>query len=268
VRAVVRQVARLALGWRSILPPTKRVVFAFHDVSTPDQAQFSRQYSTHPDTFARQLDLLQEVFKLVTLDEVVAPAPPGPKPLAAITFDDGFVSVGSCAQPILAQRKIPFTLFLNGRAMREQRLDYLPEYDPPRQGPALYLRAEEVIKLARAGVQIGNHTTSHRPLVGCTEGELNEEIVHNKAYLEELIGAPVRHFALPYGKKQHYDSRSLTRCFASGHTSVFSTNPTCFDSESLPDFKCAPIPRIDLTGASQGQVLFLVNRTLFRRIDI
>jgi peptidoglycan/xylan/chitin deacetylase (PgdA/CDA1 family) len=243
-------------------------VFAFHDVSTPAEPQHSPQYSTHPDTFRQQLDLLQRVFRLVTLDQALAPAAPGAQPLAAITFDDGFASVRTRVQPLLAERRIPFTLFVNGRAMRDGRLAYLAQYDPPPQGPGFYLTAAEVAALARAGVQIGNHGASHRPLAGCTDGELDEEIAANKTYLEEVTGQSVRHFAIPYGKKHHYDQRSLARCFTAGHTSVYSTNPVLFDDASLAHFSSRPVPRIGLTNNGVEDLLFLVNRPLFRRIDL
>jgi peptidoglycan/xylan/chitin deacetylase (PgdA/CDA1 family) len=268
MKGLVRRAAHLALGWRSFVPASKRAIFAYHDVSPRSEPQHSPGYSTDPDLFQRHLDLLQSAFQLVSLDQIVTPGPPGPKPLAALTFDDGFTTVRTRVQPLLAARRIPFTLFLNGRAMREGRLDYLPQYRSPPVRPGFYLTGAEVRALAQAGVQIGNHTTSHRPLVGLSDAQLNEELVQNRAYLEELTGTPVRHLALPYGKKEHYDDRGLARCFSTGHRHVYGTNPVLFDAESLPTFARAPIPRIGLTDNAPNDILFLVNRPMVQRIDL
>jgi peptidoglycan/xylan/chitin deacetylase (PgdA/CDA1 family) len=270
MKGLVRRVARAALGWRSFLPARKRAIFAFHDVSPSSAPQHSPHYSTEPDTFARQLDFLQELFELVSLDRIVGPGPPGPRPLAALTFDDGFLSVGERVQPLLQARDVPFTLFAAGRAVREGRLDYLASFALPVPGPGqrFFLNATELIALHRAGVPIGSHGATHRPLADCSDDDLGPEIFGNKGFLEELIGAPVPHFGLPYGKKEHYDERSLARCRAAGHTHVFGTNPTLFESSDLGGFVNRPVPRIDLTGASRDQILFLLNRTLLRRIDI
>src|SRR3954468_8864642 len=110
MKAILRRAARLLLGRRFLLPPSKRAVLAYHDVSAPTAAQHSPHYSTRPDTLKRHLDLLQRHCHLVTLDEIVrSEIPPGmhARPLVALTFDDGFLSVLECAQPILAERRIP-----------------------------------------------------------------------------------------------------------------------------------------------------------------
>jgi peptidoglycan/xylan/chitin deacetylase (PgdA/CDA1 family) len=270
MKALARKVARAALGWRSFLPASKRAVFAFHDVSPPSEPQHSPQYSTDPDTFQRQLDFLQELFEVVPLDRIVVAGPPGPRPLAALTFDDGFQSVATRVQPLLQARGLPFTLFEAGQAMREGRLDYLDTFDlpVPAAGQRFYLNAGEVIAMHRAGVQIGSHGSSHRPLSQCSDAQLGSEIAANKGYLEELLRAPVHHFAIPYGKKEHYDARSLARCYSAGHTHVFGTNPTLFDADTLEANPRQPIPRLGITGQSKDELLFLLNRPLVRRLDL
>ena len=260
---------------RSFLPPHKRVVFVYHDISPPAAVQHSPHYSTTPESFARHLDFFQGRFHLVSLDEILSPdsASRGRtprRPLAALTFDDGFLSVQERARPLLEERRIPYALFVNGQAMRHDTLEFMAAYEPPPHpaGVRFYLGPGEVCALARAGVQIGNHSTRHRPLAGCTDGELDDEVAGNKAYLEDLLGVAVRHFAIPYGKKQHYDTRALQRCFAAGHSHVYSTNPALFDASSVSGFARRPVPRIPLLNQSTSELLFLLNRPLFRRLDL
>ncbi len=46
---------------------------------------------------------------------------------------------------------------------------------------------------------IGGHTTSHPELTGLGEEEAYREMYSNKAFLENLCGRPVDHFAYPHG---------------------------------------------------------------------
>lgn len=267
----MRRMTKTILGQRSLLPPNKRVVFVYHDISAPDAAQYSPHYSTPPETFVRHLDIFQTYLHFVTLDEIVsAETPERNRPLASITFDDGFRSTREHAHPLLSERNIPFTLFVNGRAIRENRLDNLALFEPPSYPTDLriYLDAAEIAEMARSGVQIGSHTTGHAPLAGRSDGELDEQIVANKAYLESLVQAPVRHLALPYGKKEHYDRRALDRCFSSGHTYVYSTNPALFSAENVGRYRNDPVPRIGFTNETKQELLFVLNRPLFRTIDL
>jgi len=275
MKTLLRRAARLVLGRRSWLPAAKRAIVVYHDISAPGAPQHSPHYSTRPEVFRRHLDVLQRNFHLVALDEIVAPGPAGPagrgaKPRVAITFDDGFATVREKAEPFLAERGIPFALFVNAQAVSEGRLSYLSDFSPPPQPPGarFYLGASDIDALARKGVLIGNHSASHRALARCTDGELDEEIVAGKEYLDALLGHPVRHFAIPYGKRQHYDDRAVARCFASGHSHVYSTNPVLFDAKSLAVSSRRPLPRIGLTNETVEELLFLLNRPLFQRIEI
>ena len=46
---------------------------------------------------------------------------------------------------------------------------------------------------------LGGHTTGHPDLTGLGEPEAYRELSGNKAFLEDLCGRPVEHFAYPYG---------------------------------------------------------------------
>lgn len=70
---------------------------------------------TSAATFERHLDWIGRHYEFATLDEVseaMALGQPGPRPLAAVTFDDGYRDVYSHAYPILKRKGIPSAVFV------------------------------------------------------------------------------------------------------------------------------------------------------------
>src|SRR6478672_3770982 len=107
-----------------IIPSSSRIIFVYHDVSAPDSPQYSELYSTETNKFKEQIDFIRENFEIVSLDEIVSRRENKGKRLAAITFDDGFLSVKETALPYLEAHKIPFTVFFNSTAIKENHLPY------------------------------------------------------------------------------------------------------------------------------------------------
>jgi peptidoglycan/xylan/chitin deacetylase (PgdA/CDA1 family) len=70
---------------------------------------------THPDRFARHLDVLASTTNPVSLDDVVATVVDGaalPPSAVLVTFDDGDPSILDVAAPMLHERGIPAILFV------------------------------------------------------------------------------------------------------------------------------------------------------------
>lgn len=62
------------------------------------------------------------------------------------------------------------------------------------------LSREQLRALARHPLAtVGGHTTGHLDLTSLGEPEAYRELAGNKAFLEDLCGRPVEHFAYPYG---------------------------------------------------------------------
>lgn len=268
----LRQAIKRALGAKLLPPRSSRFVFVYHDVSDVDAPQHASDYSTPVTAFRAQVEFLAKSFDFVTLDEVVSPDRRSPRgrPLASVTFDDGFLSVREEVYPYLSAKGVPFTVFLNRTAVEKNLLFYGPQYpDLNRQYDSkVFLDEEDVGYLSSAGVTVGSHTSSHRSLADLDEEGLREEIADNKAYLESLVGKSVTHFALPFGKRQHYDRRVVEYCSGAGHEYVYSTNPTFFDPASLPRDGCTLIPRVEVAHEPTEMIFFMLNRPLFRRIDL
>ena len=124
-------------------PETVASVLMYHRVGNAD----------HPSTnvteaqFRAHLDYLEtEGFNVVPLARVVEALEanrPLPPRTVAITFDDGYRSVGETAHPMLEARGFPYTVFVNT--------------EPVNAGQAGHMSWERMRGLAAQGVRFANH---------------------------------------------------------------------------------------------------------------
>ena len=84
--------------------------------------------------------------------------------------------------------------------VRKQKIDQLCSLIPVPLPNNLMMTSEQVMKLHRAGMGIGGHTTNHPILARLTNEAVYSEISENKETLEHIINSPVRLFAYPNGK--------------------------------------------------------------------
>jgi peptidoglycan/xylan/chitin deacetylase (PgdA/CDA1 family) len=72
------------------------------------------------------------------------------------------------------------------------------------------LSCEELQELARSPlIEIGAHTASHPALSKLSGTHQAREVLQGKSELEALTGTPVRFFAYPYGKREHYNRDTI-----------------------------------------------------------
>ena len=122
--------------------------------------------------------------------------------LVGITFDDGYIGVLEAAVPELLRHGFTATMFIiSGR---------LGESNEWCAGPAQPLMsAEQVGELAAAGMEVGSHGVRHVRLAGIGADQLEAEVSGSRACIGELIGAPVRGFAYPYGSMDTAATRAV-----------------------------------------------------------
>jgi glycosyltransferase involved in cell wall biosynthesis len=146
------------------------------------------------DAFARQLDLL-DGHDVVSLDEALDRLAAGDeRPCVVLTFDDGFADVHRHAHPLLAERRLPYTLYLAtafvGRPMRWEGATATGTAD------ALGLSWEELGELVASGLcTVGNHTHDHVPPERLDAAQLDR----CSDAVEEHLGSRPAHFAFPWG---------------------------------------------------------------------
>jgi peptidoglycan/xylan/chitin deacetylase (PgdA/CDA1 family) len=248
----------------SWVPPGARVVFNMHDISCPDEPTFSPSDSTPPGLFERQLDFLQERFRFVELEDLLQERSSS-HPRASLTFDDGFATVLSRAREILRKRKIPYAVFCSRRAIEEGLLDFDPKFPAAPQGSGkIFLDAADLLHLHAEGVLIGSHGKTHSALANLSPSAALEEVADNKTYLEALLGAPVNHFAFPYGKASHFDQTSVDICRSVGHKFLYSGIPSYISGKGAPSKRV--IPRVTIHLQDEPALHLLFNRLALRRL--
>lgn len=189
-------------------PPRPRaVVLYYHGISDSERPGFERQMNW----LARHA---------VPLD-CSRPLLNGNPRYAAVTFDDGYVSVVENALPVLRKRQIPAAIFVPSACLgapppwvRSSRLKSRNEtIVNPEQ-----LRALSLDPL----ITIGSHTRTHPQLAELSPGEAARQLHDSKAELESILARPVSIFSFPHGS---FSARDLQLAREAGYTRVFGIHP-------------------------------------------
>lgn len=154
--------------------------------------------------FERQLDLLVEGGALIAgVSEALRLRQLGGvgRRVVGITIDDGYADARHAAELILARGGtvslyVPTDLVgqkTDDRGLTDRRLSW-----------------DELAELSRAGVELGSHSCSHRPLDTMDEESLRHELAASRSVLEARICAPVISVCYPHG----YTSSRVTRIAA------------------------------------------------------
>ena len=168
------------------------MILMYHCVA--DEYEDPNHLCVAPERFAEQMSWLkrrglQGVGIGMLVDAMRAGRQRG---LVGITFDDGYVSVLEAALPELRRHGFTATMFIiSGRLGGSNEWDEGPRWP--------LMSASQVRELAAAGMEIGSHSATHPRLASIGVGHLEAEIGDSRASIGELVGAPVRGFAYPYG---------------------------------------------------------------------
>jgi peptidoglycan/xylan/chitin deacetylase (PgdA/CDA1 family) len=190
------------------------LVLSYHAVSE----RWPAALSVTPDRFESQLrTLVERGYAGATFGDAIAARPARSKTVA-VTFDDGYRSVLSLARPILRELGLPATVFVptdfvgSGRPMSWPGIDrWLGGEHEPELVP---LSWEELGELRAAGWEIGSHTCTHPHLTRLADDALAEELGRSRERCEEMLGAPCRSLAYPYGD---HDDRVVEAARAAGY---------------------------------------------------
>jgi biofilm PGA synthesis lipoprotein PgaB len=173
---------------------SQAVILQYHHVST-DTPPIT---SISPCDFQRHMDYLSENnFTILPLEQILNSLQNGeqlPEYTAAISFDDGYLSVYTEAFPVLKAKNWPFTIFVTTGLLESNE--------------QLYSSWRQIREMAEAGATIANHTVSHPYFLeresGVSESEWLESISDEITLAEDKIlqetGQSHRLLAYPYGE--------------------------------------------------------------------
>ncbi|MBI4345756.1 MAG: polysaccharide deacetylase family protein [Elusimicrobia bacterium] len=190
-------------------PKAGQRVLLFHSVGTKIPGD-PYGLAASPEQFRGVMD------RVGALRELWRPAPfsaPAADRLeVAIVFDDGFKDTLTTAAPILAERGIPFTVFVTAGFVKG--------------GSPVHLSPEELKRLAQLpGAQIGAHGFSHARLDRCDDAALAKELLDSRKYLEDAIGKAVTTLSYPHGAVDRRVAAAARKTgYALGGTSRYGLN--------------------------------------------
>jgi len=144
---------------------------------------------------------------------------PLPRRAVWITFDDAYADFEREALPLLRHNGQTATLYVptghvGGTAAWLSALG-LGDADAP------LLDWSGLERVAAAGITVGSHAASHRPLSALDDLGLEHELVSSREVLEERLGTPVEDLAYPHGA---YDERVLATAAAAGYRTAVTTD--------------------------------------------
>jgi peptidoglycan/xylan/chitin deacetylase (PgdA/CDA1 family) len=119
----LRLLERIARAKRSL------VVLTYHRIATPGLATnpyYDPVVSATPEGFRDQMRMVRERFQVVRADDIAGGStiPDGGKPLAIVTFDDGYRDNHDAALPILQELQVPATFFIPTDFFERPRLPW------------------------------------------------------------------------------------------------------------------------------------------------
>jgi peptidoglycan/xylan/chitin deacetylase (PgdA/CDA1 family) len=263
------------------------VVLCYHSLRStgrPSDDVCFRGLHVAVQDFESHCRLLRDTCHPINLDQWKAslnggqPLPPRP---ILMTFDDGYRTFLTLAQPILQEYGIPAVLFVCSEPVEKQELLW---YDAAARSfgeakvesladlpygewhetctklpksianhdPHAPLTVQEIKALAAMpGIEIGGHTVSHARLAKASRNEQFQEVLRNKRSLEEWIGRTVRSFAYPNGLPgKDYNSDSVSVVKEAGYELAFTTAQGYANAEQQLE-----IPRfVMLSGLSRAEL--------------
>jgi len=223
------------------------LILMYHGVA--DVAEDPNQLCVTPGRFAEQMTSLQRLgLRGVGIGSLVDAMRAGrQRGLVGITFDDGYVSVLEAALPELKRRGFTASVFIiSGRLGGSNEWDEGPSWP--------LLSGNQVRELAAAGIEIGSHSTTHIRLAGLEAGQLETEVSGSRASLGELMGAPARGFAYPYGSMDAAARRAV-------HDAGYDY--ACAVQTPVADLGIMALPRI-YVGEQDGGARMALKRFLYR----
>jgi peptidoglycan/xylan/chitin deacetylase (PgdA/CDA1 family) len=212
-------------------------VLAYHALADTAGTGRFEPYGVRPEDFHRQIVTLQRAgYHFVSADEVVhflhgaGGLPPRP---VLLTFDDCYTSVLEHAAPLLKEHNIPAVAFAV-----TARLGQWNDWGRFSGAPRLpLLDVDGLRQLAGAGIEVGAHSRTHRPLPALSAADIADEVGGAREDLRAIDVGPVRLFAYPHGTS---DERVRQAVATAGYQAAFSVAPGLVRQGSDP-FRIARI---------------------------
>ncbi|MDZ4773585.1 MAG: polysaccharide deacetylase family protein [Planctomycetota bacterium] len=255
------------LTYHRVLPAAACAAYPFPSLAMP------------VDAFRAQMERVARHFEVVRLSEGVrrmSEQRHSARPLAAVTFDDGYDDNATIAAPILEALDLHATFFLvhdfvvhehalwfdraavalNAIGEDLAAIEHLKSLEPSardlfideleKRAGNRPIRANAPMSrrqargLLRAGHEIGSHTLTHPILTRVSDVHLEAEVVRSKSALEAWLDHPIDGFCYPNGD---HDERVRHVARSAGYRWACSTAP----GRNQSPLDAFDVQRIDVT---------------------
>lgn len=123
--------------------------------------------------------------------------------IVVLFFDDGWENQYSVAYPTLKMYGFQATFGIV--------TNYVGELSDTEWS---YMTEAQIRELWRNGMEIASHSHTHPLLANLTENQLRMEIGESKRILEEILGASVETFVVPYNEMSAEDERTILEYYS------------------------------------------------------
>ena len=209
-----------------------RRVLMYHSISQHKQSE-KDIYSLSRRDFAQHVELLHELHK--TENSKIVKLDSTDRSGITITFDDGYRDTLTIAAQTLADKKLPFTVFVSTANITS--------------GNSIFLNRQELIELSNiSGATIGSHGHAHTHLAEMSPQDVTRDLKHSKDWLEQIVQKPVTTLSYPHGS---YNNDVVRIASEIGFEFAATSKWGVFEVGT----KKLEIPRIDIWSQDSRKVL-------------
>lgn len=142
----------------------------------------------------------------------------------AITFDDGRKSVATHAARILAEYRIPWTLFVVTNWTDQKDL-----YQRTR-----VVTWNDLEHLIGMGVEIGSHSCTHPDFGKIDKHDLADELSGSRRIIEERLGFAPASFAIPLGQSMNWTADAAAAAREAGYEIIYAQAEETRPPDTVP----------------------------------
>jgi len=233
---ILRPAQRRWLGRRG---RQRLIILIYHRVND----EFRDSITVSVAQFAWQMRLVRQHCMPVRLEDFSAGRidRSSPRPLVAITFDDGYLDNYENALPILRKYEVPATFFVStGMIGTDQPF----EHDLQKLGRGLpTMTWDQLREMRDLGFQIGSHTVSHINCANAPPDVLRQELADSRDSLRHELGVERIPFAYPFGGREDINPTAIELIKEAGYDSCYSA----YEDYVGAEFDRFDIPRTNIS---------------------
>ena len=163
--------------------------------------------------FERQLAMLAEHERLLTLEQAVTPGSGGG---VIVTVDDGYRDFYDTVLPLLDRYRVPAVLYLATGLVAGE--------GPAPGGPDALTWSQLAEAVASGLVTVGAHTHGHTDLSRASQEVCHQEMSRCQDLIQERLGVACRHFAYPWAVASPTADLVARRLFDTAALDAWRTN--------------------------------------------